>query len=232
MTAVAPVSAVIPCFRCARTLERAVESVIAQTVPPMEVILVDDCSGDATRALMEQLQRRCEPDWIRLVFLEVNAGAASARNAGWDLARGDYVAFLDADDAWHPRKIEVQYKYMNSNPFVTPSFMVRRDIAQRFMIGRRYMEDHLFLMQVALSGGLIAKGNCCLAYIFKPIYGQSGLSSNMYQMQISDLDNYRCLRSIGRISILEYVLLSIYSCVKFFKRLLVVGSMRLVRYFH
>ena len=221
---------------------------------------------------MEQLQRRCKPDWIRLVFLEVNAGAASARNAGWDLARGDYVAFLDADDAWHPRKIEVQCKYMNSNPdvvvsghrhrqinahvdptedigslnfrhvspkhillknpFVTPSFMVRRNIAQRFMMGRRFMEDHLFLMQVAFSGGLIAKGDCYLAYIFKPIYGQSGLSSNMYQMQISDLDNYWRLHSIGKISMLEYLLLAIYSCVKFFKRLLVVGTMRFLRYFH
>jgi len=262
MNTVASVSVVIPCFRCVKTLERAVLSVVAQTVSPMEVILIDDASGDETRNLMKQLQTRSKPGWIRLVLLDVNVGAASARNAGWDQARGDYVAFLDADDAWHPRKIELQFGFMNSNPevvvsghqhrqvtadsapledigrvtfrpvspryilfknpFVTPSFMVLRNVEVRFMAGRRFMEDHLFLMQIATAGGLVAKGETCLAYIFKPIYGQSGLSSHMYEMQCADVENYRYMNRIGKISLPAYFLFAMYSWVKYFKRLIVV----------
>lgn len=118
MTIPAPVSVLIPCFRCANTIERAVASVAAQTVLPVELILVDDGSHDETRAAMDELRRKYQPGWIRLVLLDQNVGAASARNAGWAIATQPYIAFLDADDAWHPRKIEIQYDYMSSHPDV------------------------------------------------------------------------------------------------------------------
>lgn len=89
-------------------------SVAAQTVLPVELILIDDGSGDETRALITQLQSRYNAGWIQLVLLDVNAGVASARNAGWDQAIGEFVAFLDSDDAWHPQKIELQYRFMSS----------------------------------------------------------------------------------------------------------------------
>jgi len=112
------VSVVIPCYRCARTLERAMASVAAQTFRPAEVILVDDASGDETRDVMQKLSQQFDPGWIKLVFLDKNVGAGSARNAGWALASQPYVAFLDADDAWHFRKIEIQYGYMAALPDV------------------------------------------------------------------------------------------------------------------
>lgn len=115
------VSVVIPCFRCTGTIERAVASVAAQTRRPAEVILVDDASGDDTQKLLQKLSQHFEPGWIKLVFLEQNVGAASARNAGWDQATQTYVAFLDADDAWHPKKIEIQTAYMEANPDVVLS---------------------------------------------------------------------------------------------------------------
>jgi len=114
----AAVSVVIPCYRCARTLERAIASVAAQTLRPFEVILVDDASGDETRAVMHKLSQQFDPGWIKLVFLDENVGAGSARNAGWTVASQPYVAFLDADDAWHFRKIEIQYGYMTAHPDV------------------------------------------------------------------------------------------------------------------
>jgi glycosyltransferase involved in cell wall biosynthesis len=115
------VSVVIPCFRCVKTIERAIFSVAAQTWRPLEVILVDDASGDGTRELLQTLTQRYEPGWVKLVFLEQNVGAGSARNAGWDLATQTYVAFLDADDAWHPEKIEMQSTYMEAHPDVVLS---------------------------------------------------------------------------------------------------------------
>lgn len=118
MTDKALVSVVIPCYRCSRTLERAVASVAAQTLRPAEVILVDDASGDETRGVLEKLQAQFETGWIKLVFLDKNVGAGSARNAGWAVASQPYVAFLDADDAWHACKIEIQYGYMTTMPEV------------------------------------------------------------------------------------------------------------------
>lgn len=118
MTDQALVSVVIPCYRCARTIERAIASVAAQTLRPAEVILVDDASGDETRDVLRRLSQQFDPGWIKLIFLDHNAGAGSARNAGWAAASQPLIAFLDADDAWHFRKIEIQYGYMMAMPDV------------------------------------------------------------------------------------------------------------------
>lgn len=112
-----PVSVVIPCYRCASTINRAVESVLRQVQKPAEVILVDDASGDGTLSVLRHLEQQY-PGWVKVIALEENSGAASARNAGWAAATQHYIAFLDADDAWHALKIKIQYTYMSSNPDV------------------------------------------------------------------------------------------------------------------
>ena len=264
MTAdVVPVSVVIPCYRCARTVERAVASVGGQTVQPLELILVDDGNTDETRNAMLALRDRHAPGWIKLVSLAKNVGAASARNAGWEEASGRFVAFLDADDSWHPRKIELQYQFMLSrpevavsghghaqlgqdtafprlgkavfhvlpdfyvllkNPFITPSFMVRRDLEIRFLDGRRHMEDHLFLMQVARAGLRIAKSSLPLAFIYKNIYGEAGLSADLWVMQKGELANYRFLHREACISHPTFLFFRVYSWVKFFRRVLIVRA--------
>jgi glycosyltransferase involved in cell wall biosynthesis len=111
----APVSAVIPCFRCADTIGRAVASIAAQTVRPAEVILVDDSSGDETVAELHRVAGQYPAGWVRVIALADNAGPGSARNAGWDSANQPWLAFLDADDAWHPRKIELQLAWMEGH---------------------------------------------------------------------------------------------------------------------
>jgi len=113
----APVSVIVPCFRCASTIARAVESIFAQTLLPSQVILVDDGSDDDTPAALRQLERK-HPGQITLVPLQANSGAASARNAGWAIATQPFVAFLDADDSWHPEKLRIQYEYMKAHPDV------------------------------------------------------------------------------------------------------------------
>ena len=114
-----PVSVVIPCFCCSATIARAIASVAHQTTKPAEVILVDDASsGDDTLPVLQQLAQKY-PGWVKLLQLNENRGAANARNAGWEAANHPYVAFLDADDAWHPQKIEIQYDYMSTHPEVT-----------------------------------------------------------------------------------------------------------------
>ena len=111
----APVSVIIPCFRCAATIGRAVDSVFRQTYPPVEVILVDDASSDGTFGILMELKNRY-PEQVKIVSMIENVGAASARNAGWIMASQPYIAFLDADDAWRAEKLQIQCSYMVSHP--------------------------------------------------------------------------------------------------------------------
>lgn len=111
----APVSVVIPCYNCAGTLSRAVDSAINQSLPPAEIILVDDASTDETGVIVKRLADTF-PHLVRALFLPANAGPSVARNAGWDCARSPYIAFLDADDAWHRQKLAVQAGWLDAHP--------------------------------------------------------------------------------------------------------------------
>lgn len=113
-----PVSVIVPCFRCSETIERAIESVARQTSRPVEVILIDDGSGDNTVDELRQLRQRYGKEWIKLIEQKENGGPSVARNAGWAMATQPFLAFLDADDSWHPRKIEMQYSWMVKHPEV------------------------------------------------------------------------------------------------------------------
>ena len=89
-----------------------------QSIMPAELILVDDHSGDATWNALERLKAGYKLGWIKLIARAHNGGPGATRNTGWKAATQKYLAFLDADDAWHPRKIELQYGYMRENPEV------------------------------------------------------------------------------------------------------------------
>ncbi len=115
-----PVSVIVPCYRCSLTIERAISSIVLQVQKPAEVILIDDASGDETLNVIQALEKQYS-GWIKVVSLSVNVGAASARNSGWEIATQPYIAFLDSDDAWHPRKLEIQYAFMRDNPSVVLS---------------------------------------------------------------------------------------------------------------
>jgi glycosyltransferase involved in cell wall biosynthesis len=114
----APVSVVIPCYNCGKTIGRALRSVAAQTFPPQELILVDDASTDDSLNVIRN-SGIFSPDWIRVIALAENKGPGVARNLGWEAARSPFIAFLDADDSWHPSKIELQYRWMRDNPSVS-----------------------------------------------------------------------------------------------------------------
>jgi glycosyltransferase involved in cell wall biosynthesis len=100
------VSVVIPTYNRAELVERAVNSVLSQTYPDLEVIIVDDASTDDTRdriKIIQQFDRR-----IQYFRHDNNRGAQAARNTGIQAAKGGYMAFLDSDNEWLPRKLERQ----------------------------------------------------------------------------------------------------------------------------
>lgn len=102
------VSVVFPCFNCAEFLNTAVASVRAQTWENLEIILVDDCSTDNTRSVIEKIAK--EDDRVVPVYRAVNGGAYSARNDGLSCATGELFTCHDSDDYSHPQKIEAQVK--------------------------------------------------------------------------------------------------------------------------
>ncbi len=115
----AEVSVIIPCYNCEQVIARAIDSVFKQTLRPAEVLLVNDKSTDGSLQLLHTLMDKYPKGWIKVISLEKNVGAASARNRGWQQATRKYVAFLDADDSWHPNKISIQYRWMLENDQVS-----------------------------------------------------------------------------------------------------------------
>ncbi|WP_111431593.1 glycosyltransferase family 2 protein [Rhodobacteraceae bacterium DSL-40] len=104
------VSVVTPVWNAEATLAATVASVRAQTMSDWEMLLVDDGSSDRSAALTRTLA--AEEPRLRLLGWPENRGAAAARNAAIAAARGRYVAFLDADDLWHPEKLAAQLEHM------------------------------------------------------------------------------------------------------------------------
>jgi len=107
------VSAIIPAFNAAAVIERTVGSVIAQTYPAMEILVVDDGSTDETSSIVKNLAT--DDSRIRLLQQE-NKGVSAARNLGIKYARGKYIAPLDAGDIWLPEKIEKQVEVFRASP--------------------------------------------------------------------------------------------------------------------
>ena len=100
-------SIVIPCYNAQATLVRAVESCFAQSERSAEIILVDDASQDATSRIMTALVAQAPADMpVRIHHMSKNGGPSRARNQGWDMACGRYIAFLDADDCWDNDKLQ------------------------------------------------------------------------------------------------------------------------------
>jgi len=257
----ASVSVVIPCFNCARSLERAVLSVASQSRKPAELILIDDASSDETPRKLEELTERYGENWIKVIQLKRNHGPATARNVGWDQAKERFIAFLDADDAWHPKKIEIQYHWMSGHPdvlltghhcltldeesmapplprtwrsepigprrllvsnrFPTRSVMLRRDIPFRFRYDKRYSEDYLLWLKLALNGHSLYCLGLPLGYVFKAPFGEEGLTADLWNMEKGELDTYRSLREQGLLSPILFTCATLVSFAKFIRRLLI-----------
>ena len=106
------VTSLIPAFNAAATIRRAIDSALGQTYQNLEVVVVDDGSGDKTSEIVGSYAR----DDVRLIRLSSNQGASGAVNEGIAAAKGEFIAFLDADDEWLPTKLAKQIAALQSNP--------------------------------------------------------------------------------------------------------------------
>lgn len=104
------ISVAIPAYNCASTIRFTLDSVFSQTVQPDEILVLNDGSTDDTLAILKSYEPRIS------VLSQPNQGVASARNALCKHAQGDLIAWLDSDDIWHPRYLEVQRSIYNESP--------------------------------------------------------------------------------------------------------------------
>ena len=108
------VSIVMPSYNTSDYIGGSIESVLEQTYPYWELIIVDDCSTDNTDEVVEKY---LSDSRIRYLKNEKNSGAAVSRNYALREAKGKWIAFLDSDDLWSPEKLEKQLSFMIENDY-------------------------------------------------------------------------------------------------------------------
>lgn len=264
-----PISVIIPCYNCSGSIDRAIESVMEQAALPSEIILIDDCSDDnlLTIKAIKNIQKKYKNVNIVILQMVSNKGPASARNEAWDYATQPYLAFLDADDAWHPKKLSIQYAWMRKHPEVlltahgsiqqdhsvyfptivtrnnflkvnllkliffnylpTRSVMLKRDIKYRFLPYKRYAEDYLLWLSIALDGHPVYYLSQQLSYSFKNDFGDSGLTADLYKTHCGLIDTYRQLLNYHKISTTVFFVAIFFAQIKLLKRYIMVSFRKL-----
>lgn len=109
------VSIITPVYNCEKLIAETIKCVINQTYQNWEMLLVDDCSQDNSKKIIEKYAKKDKR--IKYIKLEENSGAAVARNKALELSKGRFIAYLDSDDLWKKEKIEKQVKFMLANNY-------------------------------------------------------------------------------------------------------------------
>jgi glycosyltransferase involved in cell wall biosynthesis len=130
------VSVIIPAYRAAESIAATLDSVLAQTLVDWEIIVVNDGSPDS-----EEMEAALEPYRGRIVYLrQTNQGSSAARNAGIRVARGKYIAPLDADDIWAPEHLAAQLAVLEADPSIDMVYADARIFGDAPEAGRTVME--------------------------------------------------------------------------------------------
>ncbi len=132
------VSIILPTYNRVGSVQAAIHSVLEQTYTDYELIVVDDGSMDETASHVREIS---DPRLIYVLHPQ-NKGAAAARNTGMRMARGDYIAFLDSDDTWHPQKLEVQVEFLKNSPDQVGGCVTSY---------RLVFEDHSVIREIAME---------------------------------------------------------------------------------
>ncbi|RBP02777.1 glycosyltransferase family 2 protein [Rossellomorea aquimaris] len=109
------VSIITPVYNAEKFIEETIDSVLNQTYSNWEMILINDQSPDNSKDIILSMAK--QDSRIRLIDLDENSGAAIARNKGIDASNGQFIAFLDSDDLWHPQKLEKQIEFLLQNDY-------------------------------------------------------------------------------------------------------------------
>lgn len=175
------ISAVIPAYNAAASVARAIDSVLAQTRPPEQIIVVDDGSADNTADMVRAYGEKV------ILIRQENAGASAARNTAINAAKGDWIAFLDADDEWLPHKLALQVQHLHCHPDLVwtmsnyiccccseghRQWVYDQGRSSGLLCGRQYYEDYFDSYRSGTCGNtntmLIRKAVLIEAGLFRP----------------------------------------------------------------
>ena len=141
------ISVVVPVHNAASFLHRGLRSVLGQTLTDFELIVIDDCSTDESASILRRYSELDER--VRLFSTERNGGPGAARNVGLKNARGQYIAFLDADDFWIRDKLEKQIQcFEDDEVILSHTSVVPPEHAGRCLGNRQWSEENGFVGHV------------------------------------------------------------------------------------
>lgn len=151
------VSVVIPCYNASPFLRETLDSVLAQTYPAAEVLVIDDGSTDDSAAIAESYGPP-----VRVIRQE-NQGESVARNRGIDEAAGDWVAFLDADDLWHREKLAQQIAVATDDTSLIVTNFSHFGVSDRLVDLSEYSYEQLFdIERICLGRGVWLNPSCLM----------------------------------------------------------------------
>jgi teichuronic acid biosynthesis glycosyltransferase TuaG len=190
-----PISVIIPHYNRPHLLEEALASVQAQTCPPAEIIVVDDCSSPEVQRKLLKFKHIA-----RIHQNSTNLGLSETRNIGVSLARNPWVTFLDDDDLYHPRKLELQIAFLNRHPDCTvlggPLLRVAPDAAAEVW---GYREQRQLQLRDAL---IYTASSMCSMLIHQSAYWRAGGMDRTFR-QMGDMEfGIRLVQSRCRMEIL------------------------------
>ena len=195
------VSVIIPAYNAAWCVRRAVDSVLAQSFRDYELIVVDDGSQDETAAILASYG-----DALRVVS-KPNGGLSSARNAGIAAARGEFVAFLDADDWWLPAKLARQVALMDARPdllFCATASGVQTPTGERLADWRCGAADDSALASIFATNAHVAgSGSAVLAK--RAAFARAGGFDESLR-SLEDIDMWMRLAALGGFACIDEAL--------------------------
>ncbi|MFA6171879.1 MAG: glycosyltransferase family A protein [Patescibacteria group bacterium] len=149
------ISVIIPLYNQAKNLPSCLESILIQTIPELEVIIVDDGSSDQSRAVAESYKKKFGEKDIsfRLLNHDMNKGAPAARNTGFRSSKGEYLFFCDADVVLSQEALSSMLNALNSNPkasFAYSSFWWGRKLFKLFPFDREKLEEFPYINMMSL----------------------------------------------------------------------------------
>ncbi len=152
-------SVIIPAYNAAETISRALESVMNQSYAAHEIIVVDDASTDNTYQLLTEKYGQK----VKIIQKVINGGGSIARNAGMEVATGNYIAFLDADDVWHKDKLMLLNTILSANPGIK---LFYHPYTQEDIVNKRLPENIIVfkLPFVKLLPGNVIATSCAVIY--------------------------------------------------------------------
>lgn len=166
------ISIIMPIYNGEKFLEEAVGSVCVQTVQDWELLIIDDCSADGSYALAQHLAR--EDQRIILLKNETNLGVADTRNRGISASRGEYIAFLDCDDVWLPKKLERQLSLLAQADVVYNSYQLIYEDGRKHSV---YHVPNQVDFEMLLKENVIG---CSTVMLRKELLQGTGFCRNFY----------------------------------------------------